>query len=31
MEIKETKRTIYIVDNGKEFLVKEDCEQYEKN
>ena len=30
MEMKEITKTIYIADDGKEFLTKEDCEKYEK-
>lgn len=30
METKETIKTIYIANDGKEFLTKEDCEKHEK-
>lgn len=30
METKEITKTIYIANDGKEFLTKEDCEKYEK-
>lgn len=30
METKEVTKTVYIADDGKEFLTKEDCEKYEK-
>lgn len=30
METKEITKTIYIANDGKEFLTKEDCEQHER-
>lgn len=30
METKEITKTVYIANDGKEFLTKEDCEKYEK-
>lgn len=30
METKNVTKTVYIANDGKEFLVKEDCEKYEK-
>lgn len=30
METKEVTKTVYIADDGKEFLTKEDCEKHEK-
>lgn len=30
MKTKEVTKTVYIADDGKEFLTKEDCEKYEK-
>ena len=30
MEIKKNTKTVYIANDGKEFLTKEDCEKYEK-
>lgn len=30
MEIKKITKTVYIANDGKEFLTKEDCEKYEK-
>ena len=30
MEKKEITKTIYIANDGKEFLTKEDCEKHEK-
>lgn len=29
MEIKKITKTVYIANDGKEFLSKEDCEKYE--
>ena len=30
METKEITKTVYIANDGKEFLTKEDCEKYER-